>query len=595
MRRGLCLCFLPDRQAQFLTRPNGTSTTKSFEDIAVTDYAAAPPVQEPESSARPASASRLLTMVACASLLGVLAIYVMRLDRVVGLFVDDGWYVLLAKALATGQGYALLNSPTPGILPLYPPAFPFLLSLMYRLSPNFPDNLWLLKSVSIAAMMGVGLLAYRYFARERGLGQGLALLLALAAVLSPPLVFLATSTMMSECVFALIFLATVVLAEKCRQAGNSARGLQLAAFCGALAAVGFLTRSIALALIAAGFLYLLKERLVKSALVFGAVAVLLAAPWVMYTRLHTPTPEQQKEQGGHIVLPYTQQFWQRRAGFNFSGSITVADLPARVWNNAVEISGRDVGRIVLTPLFEALRDPYKEAQSERVKAGGSGDTWSISFLLSLVAVVGLLAAIRQRITMAELAVPFSLGITVLWPWETFRFVLPLIPFVIFYFLVGVKALAALVQRKQTEARAPQLAVAVIAGLVVAVNLYGNLTYLAKKLSETPSERPQWLQIFDDAEGMMIWVNRNVPKTDAIATANPPLVYLYTGNKTVAADDPAANWDNWNRLGVRYLVRASVYPEPPDPSEQKFSLVYRARGFANFRVIDLGPPNARPTW
>ena len=110
-----------------------------------------------------------IKIAALASLLGALLIYVLRLDRVFGLFVDDAWYAMLAKALASGQGYTLINSPTPGITPLYPPAFPFLLSLAYRLSPDFPNNIWLLKSVSIAAMMIAGVAAYFYFTRARRL------------------------------------------------------------------------------------------------------------------------------------------------------------------------------------------------------------------------------------------------------------------------------------------------------------------------------------------------------------------------------------------------------------------------------------------
>ncbi|MBL8190262.1 MAG: hypothetical protein JNK38_19755, partial [Acidobacteria bacterium] len=61
-----------------------------------------------------------LKLIGAISLVGCLLIYLLRLDRVVGLFVDDGWYVLLAKSLATGQGYSLINSPSSGILPLYP-------------------------------------------------------------------------------------------------------------------------------------------------------------------------------------------------------------------------------------------------------------------------------------------------------------------------------------------------------------------------------------------------------------------------------------------------------------------------------------------
>ena len=39
--------------------------------------------------------------------------YLPRIDDVCGLFSDDAWYVLLARALATGEGYTLTNVPTP--------------------------------------------------------------------------------------------------------------------------------------------------------------------------------------------------------------------------------------------------------------------------------------------------------------------------------------------------------------------------------------------------------------------------------------------------------------------------------------------------
>ena len=65
-----------------------------------------------------ALSSRTPLIVAVSSALLCLAVYLLRLDRVAGLLQDDGWYILLAKALASGQGYTLINSPTAGI-PLY--------------------------------------------------------------------------------------------------------------------------------------------------------------------------------------------------------------------------------------------------------------------------------------------------------------------------------------------------------------------------------------------------------------------------------------------------------------------------------------------
>ena len=142
--------------------------------------------------ARRAAVGPAFAFAAAGALAVTLAIYLLRLDRVVGLVVDDAWYVLLAKALATGDGYTLINSPTPGITPFYPPGFPALLAIFYRMSPVFPDNVWLLKSVSIAAMIGAGVVAFRYFERDRALQVEVAFALAFATAIYPGLVFLAT-------------------------------------------------------------------------------------------------------------------------------------------------------------------------------------------------------------------------------------------------------------------------------------------------------------------------------------------------------------------------------------------------------------------
>ncbi|MGH9841705.1 MAG: hypothetical protein ACREEM_23375, partial [Blastocatellia bacterium] len=440
-----------------------------------------------------------------------LLIYVLRLDRVVGLTIDDGWYVLLAKSLATGQGFTVINSPSPGILPLYPPGFPALLSIFYRFSPGFPDNIWLLKSVSVAAMLGMGILAYLYLVHTRRAPAHVAFLIALAATLCPPLVFLATSTVMSECVFAFVLVATIVVVERsvraCREGGGGAMRYVIAG--AALASYAFLIRSIAVAMIGGLFLYFLKERLIRAALVFAAAAALLTGPWVIYSRLHAPTPDQMREQGGHIIQPYTTQFWQRVASVTTADRITTAELPSRVWNNILEIAGKDVLRVVAAPLYEVLRDPYKEAQqllaarSNGMNSDQTTDTLFLSYLLSLFILIGFVAAARRRIRGAEFVIPAMLLLTVLWPWETIRFVLPLAPFLLYYFAMGIRAVYRLVRSASTE-QASWIAPAAVMALAVAISLYGHLGYIAKKFGD-PLDRPQWLQTFDDVETMMAWI------------------------------------------------------------------------------------------
>ena len=55
-------------------------------------------------SVRPGAIAAALTLLAAA------CVYLLRLDRVAGLVVDDAWYVLLGRALAQGDGYRLISS-----------------------------------------------------------------------------------------------------------------------------------------------------------------------------------------------------------------------------------------------------------------------------------------------------------------------------------------------------------------------------------------------------------------------------------------------------------------------------------------------------
>ena len=51
---------------------------------------------------------------------------------------------------------------------------------------------------------------------------------------------------------------------------------------------------------------------------------------------------------------------------------------------------------------------------------------------------GYVSAAREHLTAAELLVPLSLALTVAVPFQTFRYVLPLTPFLFFYLIEGVR-------------------------------------------------------------------------------------------------------------------------------------------------------------
>lgn len=528
----------------------------------------------------------------CAAVAVFLAVYLLRMDRIVGLFVDDAWYALLAKSLATGQGYQLINSPSPGIFPVYPPVYPFLLSLVYRLWPDFPNNAMLLKSVSVAAMFVVGVASYKHFNRDRQWPQLLSLICALTVTLMPGLVFLATSSAMSECVFTCFQLLAVLVIESAAQAEDTKTETRNVILGGALAAITFLTRSIGLAVIGAGFVYLLKERKWRSAAVFALAVMIVAGPWTLYSRNHQPTAEQRTEQGGMIVQDYSAQFWQQRAGDTSSGKIELGSLPDRMWANAMKIVGNNT-IMIFAPMFH--RSP-KISGEETLETGKTSH--GLSYLLGLFLLLGFAFSVRRRLAVAEITVAFTLLITCAWPWDTFRFLLPLTPFLLAYLLEAFRGTRDFINQKM-EVKAtgtPWRAMAVVTGLLLALLIYDHSIYLAKRSDLSRAEYLPWRAIFNENLEALKWIKEKTPEDALVCSLNPAMVYMYTGRKSVASNNPEANWENWKRLNVRYYAYLSVYPiADPGMGEGRFDQVYRSKKSLKLRVMDLGRKEARLPW
>src|SRR5260221_3554784 len=78
--------------------------------------------------------------VAVVGVLG-LAVGLLVLDHyAVGVFHDDAMYVILARSIATGQGYRYLNLPGTPVASHFPPGYPLLLALLWRVAPAFPHH-----------------------------------------------------------------------------------------------------------------------------------------------------------------------------------------------------------------------------------------------------------------------------------------------------------------------------------------------------------------------------------------------------------------------------------------------------------------------
>jgi hypothetical protein len=106
----------------------------------------------------------LLSVLVGAAVFAVGAVLVDGLP--VGVAHDDGMYVILGKALATGQGYRWLHVPGAPPATHFPPGYPAVLALLWWLFPAFPANVIVFKLAN-ALFMGVAAAGCFWFVRER--------------------------------------------------------------------------------------------------------------------------------------------------------------------------------------------------------------------------------------------------------------------------------------------------------------------------------------------------------------------------------------------------------------------------------------------
>jgi hypothetical protein len=426
-------------------------------------------------------------------------------------------------------------------------------------------------------MLAAGLLSYWYLRRQRQLPCHLATLVSLGIVTTPSFVFLATSTAMSECVFTLAQLGVIVVAHRATEASPQ-RGWRLAVLAGLIGAATVLIRSVGVGVVAAVCLYFLKERQFKRLSAFAVAVGICLAPWLLYTRAHAPTAEHQQIHRGSIVYGYSDQFWMRFAGSAMSGRVTASDLPGRVATNVTDVSARSfVG--IFTPIL--LRSSEESGEEVVFLGGQVGWTFvgfgrmpatiGLSLVLAAIVVWGFIRTVRERVTVAEFLVPISLLITLVWPFWSFRFVLPLTPFLYLYFVKGLMRLDA-----------ARVAVLVVVGL----NLYDHAAYVAKARAN-PTDGADWVAMFHELETTLNWMNTHLERDVVIASTNPAVVHLFTGRKTITLDRVTEPWSTWRGRGARYAA-CLVAHELPNPSRGAYKLLYQSHPEqpTSYWVIDL---------
>src|SRR4030095_66654 len=147
-----------------------------------------------------------------------------------GSYHDDGMYGVLGKSLATGQGYRVISLPSEPYQTKSPPLYPFLLSLIWRFIPTFPQNVPMLMLLSVMASIIFFAIAAKFLVRYSYANSLQCLIVIAIAALNWRTILLSTGVY-SEMIYALLSVLALILAE--RQAREEA-GLSVSVGLGAV-------------------------------------------------------------------------------------------------------------------------------------------------------------------------------------------------------------------------------------------------------------------------------------------------------------------------------------------------------------------------
>ena len=448
---------------------------------------------------------------------------------VVGVFHDDGIYALLARSIASGEGFHHSHLAGAPAATHYPPLYPLLLAMAWRIAPSFPENVAFLLSVN-ALLLGVAAFGFWRFVTVRlAWTPGFAAPATLAALLASPVLALA-GALLSETLFIAVLLPALSLSERIVDSVDRKTIMGTGALIGAL----MLVRTHAVALLLACLVLLaVRRRWQHVAMVFAA-ALIVQLPWLLWS--HWASPRVPAPLDGS----YGSYIGWFLTGVREGG---LAFVLATARTNAAEC-------------WLLLQDRL-----------ASGLPAPVHFLTLGIAVAAMLSGARSlarvaRVTLLFLALYFL--IVLVWPYSPWRFVWGMWPLVVILLFEGFRAL-------WLRAGRWRLTVAVAAALPALAFLRTELHSYATRGWRAPA-RAASTQIAP----VLDWVRAHTNERDALLSEGEQVIALYTGRSAAPPIDFTAR---------DYLVR-------PSATERTARLEAMLRAMPARYVILLAPEMAR---
>ena len=410
-----------------------------------------------------------------------------------GVFQDDGIYVILGKSLASGQGYRYLNLPGAPYATHYPPGYPLFLALLWKMSPQFPQNVGLFTFAN-AGFLALAAFATFRFARERlALSTLGSAVVAVAGTVSMPALIFGVFVL-SEPMFMALLMLLLIFAERVAGRATWRSALVIGLAGGALAMV----RTTAMFVIPAFALVLLVRRRIGPAICAAAAGALFIVPWHAWVAAH-----------GAEVPPILLGKYG----------------PYDTWlTNAIREHGLS---FVLDTIARNVRALYGMLWVMFTGSEASPGLLHPPAAIAATAVLGVGAwRFARRAPVTAWFMAAYLALVIVWPFEPTRFVWALLPLFAAMLALGIGAIMEWTPATAASrhARTGALATSGLLGLGFAwYNVNGVRQGWRDSVPRVTAAR---------ATPVVEWVRARTRPTDVIAMEDDALLYLYTGRRAI---------------------------------------------------------------
>jgi hypothetical protein len=451
---------------------------------------------------------------ASGALLFILVIFIWNVESwkpetFFGRYQDDAIYFSSAQALAQHRGYILPSFPGISAQPKYPILYPLLLSGVWKVWPEFPNNvIWAIRLTEAFGCLAF-LCTFFLLRGVTGLGRVPSLILTALCAFHPVLLRLSGLTM-SDVPFMAMLLLTLLLV---RFALSPVRSHAFVAALGIAVALSASLRTIGYAAVIGLLAYILYRREYRRALAYLLAAGVTIGAILLLTAHDIPPGAQ-----GKVHLEIASSQWERLVAF-------YTDYVGFQWRMGIPTVGA---------FFTMIKENCLQlVSSPGPFLAGAFDrrSWLLTAGMSAIVLSGVVRQLRRTEWRAFtfVIVPYLL-VVILWPFPIMeRFLLPFLPLFLVATLLESKRLLTLarINFRPPTSLGKRILAAGICAILLGYAVFSGWSYLFRDRRELREAADAQSKTLEQKKELYSWIREHTPAGAKIVAYDDVLLFLYS--------------------------------------------------------------------